>query len=345
MKHTTELTLMKMETLDSPNIVAKQLQINKQLMSEMGQYFAKTSIYNMLSIARGSSDHAAQFLDYFFSLSTGKLAASLNMSLITLHHSPMQAKQTLAVAISQSGMSPDIIKPIEHFNTDALSTVALVNNLNSPLAQIAKWTVPLHAGEEKSVAATKSFIASLSASVSLCLSLHPRPEIQNALEHLADDLHKAQATNWDQVVNRLKRTDHMVVVGRGLGLALAQEAALKLKETCQIHAEAFSSAEFKHGPQSLVEKDFSIIVFANRGPALQELLSFASQMKARGAQVILVGPADVDETDVAFAQAHHSDLDILCGIQSFYLMVDQLARARGLHPDHPRNLTKVTKTT
>jgi len=133
-------------------------------------------------------------------------------------------------------------------------------------------------------------------------------------------------------------------VGRGYGLALALEAALKLKETCSIQAEAFSAAEIKHGPQALIEEGYPLLIFANRGPALHSMLDLATDMKARGANVILAAPAFVKNKQLEIQSTHAEELDIISAIQSFYLMTEELSRSLGLNPDHPRNLSKVTKT-
>ncbi len=136
----------------------------------------------------------------------------------------------------------------------------------------------------------------------------------------------------------------LMVIGRGPGLAIAQEAALKFKETCAIQAEAFSGAEVKHGPMALVDENYPMLVFALRGPAQQSLIALATEMRGRGAQVLLAAPADVPGRDLTLATAPQEDLDPITAIQSFYLLVEAVARARGANPDQPRHLSKVTTT-
>ena len=138
--------------------------------------------------------------------------------------------------------------------------------------------------------------------------------------------------------------ERMFVIGRGTGLPIALEAALKLKETCALQAEAFSGAELMHGPLALVEPGFPLLVFAPRGPAQAGLVALASDLRARGARVLLCAPAGTPGCDLPLAAAGCEDLDPVCAIQSFYPMAEALACARGLDPDRPRHLAKVTRT-
>ncbi|MDO9182494.1 MAG: SIS domain-containing protein [Bacteriovorax sp.] len=337
-------TLMRSEALEAPRVVEEQFSENQQILDEVAQYLNQKNPYSVVSIARGSSDHAAQYLNYLVTAKMGKLTTSLSMSALTLYQTELNVSKSIGVAISQSGQSPDIIKPIEYMKSHNAPTFALVNDLNSPLAKSAEWTIPLHAGPEKAVAATKSFIASLTASAGLIATWKNDLELTRGLHHLPDDLLKAQKLDWTSPINTLKEAKRIMIVGRGYGLALALEAALKLKETCSIQAEAFSAAEIKHGPQALIEEGYPILIFANRGPALLSMLDLAADMKARGANVILAAPPFVREKDLEIQTTHAEELDIVTAIQSFYLMAEELSRSLGLNPDLNKHLSKVTKT-
>jgi glucosamine--fructose-6-phosphate aminotransferase (isomerizing) len=330
--------------LEAARVVEEQFSENQQLFDEVAQYLNQKNPYSLVTVARGSSDHAAQYLNFLATAKMGKLTTSLSMSALTLYQSQIDVSKSIGVAISQSGQSPDIIKPIEYMKSHNAPTFSLVNDIHSPLALASEWTIPLHAGSEKSVAATKSFIASLSASASLIASWKNDLELTRGLHHLSDDLVKAQKLDWTSPIETLKDAKRIMIVGRGYGLALALEAALKLKETCSIQAEAFSAAEIKHGPQALIEEGYPLLIFANRGPALHSMLDLATDMKARGANVILAAPAFVKNKQLEIQSTHAEELDIISAIQSFYLMTEELSRSLGLNPDHPRNLSKVTKT-
>ena len=333
---------MKIEALEAANIVQEQLEANEQLLEEIAQELNQKNPYSLVTIARGSSDHAAQYLNFLASIKMGKLTTSLSLSALTLYQAELDVSRSAGFAISQSGQSPDIILPIKYMREKNAPTIAMVNDPHSPLAKEAQYVLPLMAGKEISVAATKSFIASLSASASLIAHWKNNPEMLRSLCHLPDDLKNAQGISWEKIIPILQDAKRIMVVGRGTGLSLALEAALKFKETCKIQAEAFSEAEIKHGPQALIENGYPLIIFATRGPALLSLLDLASDMRAKGANVILAAPSFVTERDVEIHSAHCEELDIITAIQSFYLMIEELSRARGLNPDRPKNLSKVT---
>ncbi len=335
---------MRTEALEAPAVVENQFSENQQLLDEVAQYLNQKNPYSLVSIARGSSDHAAQYLNFLTTAKLGKLTTSLSMSAITLYQSQINVSKSVSVAISQSGQSPDVIKPTEFMRANGAPALALVNDISSPLASAAEWTIPLHAGPEKAVAATKSFIASLSASAGLIAAWKNDLELTRGLHHLPDDLLKAQQLDWTAPLRSLQEAKRIMIVGRGYGLALALEAALKLKETCSIQAEAFSAAEIKHGPQALIEDGYPLLIFANRGPALHSMLDLAADMKARGANVILAAPQFVKEKQLEIQTTHAEELDVITAIQSFYLMAEELSRNLGLNPDAPKHLSKITRT-
>lgn len=337
-------TLMRSEALEAPGVVQEQFSENQQLFDEVAQYLNQKNPYSVVTIARGSSDHAAQYLNYLATAKMGKLTTSLSMSALTLYQADLDVSKSIGVAISQSGQSPDIINPIEYMKSHNAPTFALVNDLHSPLAKATEWVIPLHAGPEKAVAATKSFIASLTASAALIATWKNDLELTRGLHHLPDDLLKAQKLDWTSSIKTLKEAKRIMIVGRGYGLALALEAALKLKETCAIQAEAFSAAEIKHGPQALIEEGYPLLIFANRGPALHTMLDLAADMKSRGANVILAAPPFVKDKQLEIQTTHAEELDVITAIQSFYLMAEELSRSLGLNPDSPRHLSKITKT-
>lgn len=335
---------MRQEALQAADVVHNQFKENSLLLNNIASELRSINPYSIVSIARGSSDHAAQYLNYLAMAKLGKLPTSLSMSILTLYKAQLDISRSIGIAISQSGQSPDVVNPLQYFTEHGPGSIALLNDINSPLAKATKWTIPLHAGAEKSVAATKSFIASLSASAHLIASWGQDKALLRGLENLPDDLIKAQACDWTSAIASLRNAKRIMIAGRGFGLSMALEAALKFKETCSIQAEAFSAAEIKHGPQALIEEGYPLIIFANRGPALHSMLDLAADMKNRGANVILAAPSFVKEKDLLIHSTECEDLDILSIAQSFYLMIEELSKSLGLNPDEPRHLSKVTKT-
>ncbi|MDR3388968.1 MAG: SIS domain-containing protein [Rudaea sp.] len=331
------------EALASAETVAAQLR-EPSRVEALAAKLAQQPRHVALTVARGSSDHAAS---YFASLTMSRLGvpvASLPMSVATLQQAPLQVRDQLALAFSQSGKSPDLVGTMDALRKAGALTVAAVNAPNSPLADACEFHLPLMAGPELSVAATKSYIAMLSISAQLVAHWQKDEALLDALNTLPDALQTAGKLDWSKAVDELQGVERMIVIGRGLGLAIAQEAALKLKETSGIQAEAFSSAEVRHGPMELIDRDYPLLVFAPRGPEQAGLLQLARDMQARGARVLLAAPADVPEATLPLATTAHAALDPIAAILSFYVMAAGLAAARGRNPDAPRHLNKVTET-
>jgi glucosamine--fructose-6-phosphate aminotransferase (isomerizing) len=219
-----------------------------------------------------------------------------------------------------------------------------VNRVDSPLAEKCDWVVPLCAGLEQSVAATKSYIAALAAVARLVAHWQRDARLLEALALLPSQLKDAAKTDGTAAIETLAPAGRAMVVGRGLGFAVAAEAALKLKETCALQAEAFSGAEIRHGPMALVEEGYPLLIFALRGPEQKGLIELATFFRRRSARVVLAAPADVPERDLTLETADDEALDPLLAIQTFYVVAAKVAEMRGLNPDVPRHLSKVTRT-
>ncbi|MGV7210417.1 SIS domain-containing protein [Oxalobacteraceae bacterium A2-2] len=336
--------MMLKEALSAADCVALQLASDTERYAELGRKLRSTPFSTALTIARGSSDHACSYLAYLIMARLGRVVASLPMSLVTLNRSPLITRDTLAISISQSGQSPDVVEPVKYFRDGGATTVALVNDIASPLAQAAEWAMPLRAGKEQSVAATKSFITSLVAGARLVAQWQNDPELLAGLEALPESLRAATTEDWSPAIEVLAPARNIMVVGRGMSFPVALEASLKFKETSALQAEAFSGAEIKHGPMALIEDGYPLVIFATRGPAQASLLHLASEMRGRGARVLLAAPADIAERDLTLPVAATPDLDPIVAIQAFYVMAAKLSAARGMDPDQPRHLSKVTKT-
>ena len=337
-------TRMLDEALEAPAMIAQLLARDETAYSRFGAWLRERSPSSLLTVARGSSDHAAHFMAYLIMARMGRLVTSLPMSLVTLYQSQIVCEGLVSFAFSQSGQSPDLAVPQRFFSAGGAGTAAFVNDPESPLAQASQWVFPLHAGREASVAATKSYIAQLVAGARLVAAWQDDAALQAAIAGLPGVLSRAAHVDWSSAVDALADTDRLFVIGRGTGLAIAQEAALKFKETCAIQAEAFSGAEVQHGPMALVGDGFPLLIFAPRGPAQPGLLQLADEMRARGARVLLAAPAGTRGASLPLVESGAVDLDPIAAIQSFYPMVEALARRRGFDPDRPRHLAKVTRT-
>ncbi len=337
-------SMMLEEAVSAADCVALQLSNDVERYAALGRHLRATGFDSAVTVARGSSDHASNYLAYLIMARLGRLVTSLPMSLVTLYKAPLKAGGTLAVSISQSGQSPDVVEPIRYFRAGGATTVALVNEIDSPLAEAAEWALPLRAGKERSVAATKSFIASLTAGARLVAEWQQDQQLKDALAALPDALRRAAQVDWSKAIEVLAPARNIMVVGRGISFPIALEASLKFKETSALQAEAFSGAEIKHGPMALIDDGYPLLIFATRGPAQEGLVALAEEMRGRGARVLLAAPEDVPSRDLDLPVAAHPDLDPIVAIQAFYVMAAHLSTARGLDPDKPRHLNKVTRT-
>jgi glucosamine--fructose-6-phosphate aminotransferase (isomerizing) len=348
-------TVMQQEALSAPEHVAQQLIENQATIIALTKRLQENPPPFAFTIARGSSDHAASFANYLLSTQLGMITASLPPSIISIYETKLNAKHALAIAISQSGASPDICETLQAAREAGAITVAIVNNVNSQLANIAEYVLPMVAGEELAVAATKTYLTSLSAIVQLVATLSPDKSLRQSLIHLPESLVAASQCNWQIAQDELLHRNNLVVLARGVGYPIAKEAALKFKETSNIHAESFSAAEFQHGPMALVKKHFPILVFAQPDVSFAGTIATCQKLTDMQADTLLaVDPVKLDQakmSDPAVARfilplppSLHPVCDPLLFIQAFYPMIAQLAVARGYNPDKPEHLRKVTTT-
>ena len=337
-------SLMLAEALAAPDALARFLAADADSWGALAARLRAADPPAAVTVARGSSDHAASYLAYLLTARLGLPVASLSPSLVTLRHAPLRARGLLAAALSQSGQSPDIVESLAALGAAGAITVALVNDTASPLARTAAHCLALHAGPERAVAATKSYIASLAAAARLVGAWQDDAPFLAGLASLPAHLARAAQADWSAAIPPLAAATRAIVVGRGLGLAIAAEAALKLKETSGLHAEAFSGAELRHGPMALIGPGETVLVLAMRGPALPGLVALAAELRERGAATLLAAPADIRPRDLTLTTTGEPDLDPLAAIQSFYPLAATLAEARGMNPDNPPNLSKVTRT-
>ena len=331
------------EAAQAPAVVRAQLSANAARLERLGERLRAAPPRAIVTCARGSSDHASTFARYLIETRLGVLTSSAAPSVSSVYAAAPDLSGTVMLAISQSGASPDLLAAVGSARERGARIVALVNAESSPLAQLADDLVPLGAGAERSVAATKSFIASLTAIVQLVAAWACDAHLAQALAAAPELLAQAWELDWSAAVERLRPARNMYVVARGPGLGVAQEAALKFKETCALHAEALSAAELRHGPIALVSAGFPVLLFAQQDETHAGNAQLAADLVTRGALVLMVGATSAGATPLPSPRAP-SVIEPLLFVQSFYRMVNALALARGGDPDRPPHLSKVTET-
>lgn len=336
-------TQMYREAEQSADRVRMQLEQDGQLFADLGERLRQLQPQVVITCARGSSDHAATYARYLIETRLGLLTASTPPSVSSVFRIRRELPKCLFLAISQSGRSPDVLAAAEAAKAAGALVVAMVNTVDSPLAHAADICVPLRAGVESSVAATKSYICTLAATVHLVAHWANDVALLGALSRTPEQLRAAWQLDWRNLVTALKPARNLFVLGRGVGLGVAYEAALKLKETCGLHAEGYSSAEVRHGPMAILGKDMPVLMFSQNDDSRAGLEAVARDLSKEGVPVLFAG-SNVEGVEELPTLPSHPVIEPLLMAQSFYRAAATLSAARGLNPDRPPRLQKATLT-
>nr|WP_210272788.1 SIS domain-containing protein [Chthonobacter rhizosphaerae] len=340
----THQTAMARETAEAPEAVARLIDREHGRIADLGRRIRELDPPVVATCARGSSDHAAGYLKYALELTTGVPVASIGPSVASVYGAPLRLTGGVLVTISQSGKSPDVVALQAAAKRSGALTVAFVNVEASPVGEAADVTIPLHAGPETSVAATKSFIASVAAAAALTAAITGDAALEAAVRRLPETLAGALKTDWSAADETFRTAGSLFVVGRGPGFPIAQETALKAKETAAIHAEAFSTAEVMHGPLRLVENRFPVLALAPDDRAAEANRDGIGRLIKAGGTVFTATAIDMPGTRLATMPTGHGLTDPISIALSVYRFMERVTRARGLDPDAPLNLAKVTET-
>lgn len=339
-----ERSHMAAEFREAPEIVRRQESVLAAPLRDLTAYLRRHPPRVVVTCARGSSAHAASFAKHSIERHLGIPVASAAPSIVTVYRRDLKLDGQLFLAISQSGASDDLIEQAASAKAAGAVTVALTNATDSALAKMCDVVLPMAAGPEVSVAATKSFVATLTAILRLTALWANDESLQRALTRLPDRLALAAELDWSTACGALKTASSMMTIGRGPTFAIAGEAALKLKETCHLHAEAFSGAEFLHGPVTLVCPHYPILVFMPGDSAADALHALAADLRSKQAALFTTESGDWGQAYLPVLDSDHSETDAICLVQSFYAMAVRLAELRGHDADRPRHLQKVTRT-
>jgi len=340
----TTQTHMRQEVDQIPQVVASFLEASAVSLDAAAARLRELDPALVVTVARGSSDHAATYLKYAFELTMGVPVASVGPSIASIYGRDLKLGKAAAIAISQSGKSPDIVGMAQSARRSGAATIAITNTAGSPLAEASDFTIDLHAGPEKSVAATKTYVTSVVAGLALLARWSGDAEIGRAVAALPESLARAVACDWSDLIGALDGHDALYVLGRGPGFAIANEAALKFKETCNIQAESYSAAEVMHGPVAIVTPGYPVLGLAARDAAETSVADMAHKLAGQGAKAFLTSERPGAAKAIPFAATGHPITDPLALIVSFYGFVEALSRHRGLNPDVPPALKKVTET-
>ncbi len=338
-----EGTLMFQEAAAAASVVRTQLSTDAAAIAALGQEVRRLAPRAVITCARGSSDHAATYAKYLIETRAGVMTSSAAPSVSSVYGVSQDLRGCLFVAISQSGQSPDLLASVAAAKKAGATILALCNSPDSPLMRAADLAIDLRAGLESSVAATKSYLATLAALMRLVAAWTLNTEIMSAADSLPSLMEQSWALDWSAALPPLESAAHLYVIGRGLGLGAAQEIALKFKETCGLHAEAFSSAELRHGPFALLGPGFPALLIAQQDATQAGVITLGGELASRGLPVLIAGAFVAGAITLPSLDASAEAGPIL-RVQSAYRLIATLALRRGFDPDRPVNLRKVTET-
>ncbi|HEY9595782.1 MAG TPA: SIS domain-containing protein [Spirochaetia bacterium] len=347
----SETSILEREIGEQPEALGRTVEGNVKVAESLARDIAARGVSYVMIAARGSSDNAGVYAKYLFQAFNGLPVAMATPSLYTFYHRPPRLSNVLVLGISQSGQSEDIVEVLSEAKRQGVLTAAITADGSSPLAGKADHTLLLHTGKEKAVAATKTFSCSLAAIACVSTALEKSQERWSALRGLpevAAATIKAAAGTAAARAERYRYMKRCVVISRGFTYAIAMEIALKLKELTYITAEPYSSADFQHGPMAMIEEGFPVVLVAPSGTLLPAMEEFMKGLAERQAEIIAIS----DSPDVLRQGALQFPLPAkvpewltpMIAVMPGQLLAMNLAKAKGLNPDAPRGLHKVTVT-
>ena len=335
---------MTAEAREAPDVVRRQADLLDRPVRELVARLRRAPPRLVVTCARGSSAHAALFgkglIERYLSIPVVDAAPSV----VSVYRRELRVDGQVFIAISQSGRSDDLVESALSAKNCGALTVAIVNDTDSPLASASDVVLPLAAGEESSVAATKTFIASVAALLRLIACWSGDAAMMAALETLPHRLSSAAELDWSNALDAMSQAKSLAILGRGPTLAIAEEASLKLKEVCHIHAEGYSGSEFQHGPIALVSRDYPVLILMPNDEARYELSRLAMDLCHKSRLVFVTGDAIGDAERLPTLVPEQPDADAICLIQTFYGLAARLADRLGLDAGQPRHLQKITRT-
>lgn len=350
---TTQATLMRREIEEIPDVVARLVAESAPELAAAAVAIGRADPGWIMIAGRGTSDHAAVYAQYLFETHLGLPTGLVKPSVTTIYGAQLDWSGGLVVAVSQSGRSPDVVEVVESARRSGALTLAITNEADSPLAAASELNLGCRAGHELAVPATKTYVAQLAALALLVGALRPSSGLGEALASVPDALRGTLDLThaWldgpaDEVVGTLAATDRALLVSRGYNLATAFELALKLKETCGLFAEAYSTADFAHGPLVLAGAGVPTLAIRPGGEMGDLVDATVAAVAGRGGRTTVIGGPDVAGRDGALALPYPvpEALSPLLLVVPGQLLVEATARRRGISPDSPAGLGKVTLT-
>jgi glucosamine--fructose-6-phosphate aminotransferase (isomerizing) len=334
------LSAMAREIGESPDVVSRIIR-NRRAVADVAKRLDVGSVPIAVLCGRGSSGHAGVFLRYLIETRLHVPVSASAPSVITAFRKPLTLRNALFIVISQSGRSPDLVAATQSARESGARTIAIVNDVHSPVADAAEFLIPIEAGPEQSVAATKTVIGSMAAGAALIAELTGDAAVGSALDRLPERLERALALDWSAIASDLTGANAVFVASRGLGLGSAREIALKLAEILRLPALGFSAAELMHGPRAALSSRTPIIMMRLMDETAVTIDRLAGELQESGIALHLCGGP---RGTLPWLADDDPAMDAITMLVPAYRMIEQTARAWGFDPDRPPQLSKITET-
>lgn len=344
------MSQMWLEILEQPQVLKNCLEKNQSTLDSIVQALKQKEIHHVIIAARGTSDHAAIYAKYLIEIKMGIPVTLAAPSVVTLYQKALMFKNSLVIGISQSGKAADVLEVLKAARLQGAPTLSVTNDEASPLAQEAQFHLFCSAGLEKSVAATKTFTSQIYLLAQLVAHWADDEAFREELAHVPSLMTQA-IENADQIKNKVERYRFMnecFVLARGINYAIALEGALKIQETTYVRAKAYATSDFHHGPFAMIDDHMPVLIFAPQGPSLKDIHEMIQKLKNAGADLLIVSN-DVEtlamgDCSVAVPQGMSDFISPFINVVVAQMFACNLAQLRGLNPDAPRGLSKVTIT-
>lgn len=337
---TVDSSAMARETCESPEVVARILR-DRDAARDIARRLDVGAAPVCVMCGRGSSGHAGVFLRYLVETRLGLPVSASAPSVTTAFRTPLMLRNALFIVISQSGRSPDLVAATESARASGARTVAIVNATSSPVAAAAEFVVPIEAGPEHSVAATKTVIGSMAAGAQLLAELADDQAIRSALDRLPDRLQRALSLDWSAVSDHLAGASAVFIASRGLGLGSARELALKFSEILRLPAIGLSAAELQHGPRAALSSKTPVLLLRLKDETAATVDAVADELREQKIELHLAGgPLG----SLPWLGEDDPVTDPMTMLVPAYRLIEQTARKWGLDPDRPPRLSKITET-
>jgi glucosamine--fructose-6-phosphate aminotransferase (isomerizing) len=338
------------EIHQQPEVIRNLISHTQDPIETLAEEIASRGIRHIFIAARGTSDNAGRYAKYLLGAHNHLDVSLATPSLFTIYGQPPNLADSLVMGISQSGKSPDIVSVLQEGKKQGALTAAITNIPKSDLGKAADIVMDLQAGEEHSLAATKTYTAQMTTMALLSTALAPDPQRVNQLAAFPDQIDDLLATETpiSQLVERYRYMDHCVIIGRGLNYATAFEFSLKLKELTYTIAEPYSSADFLHGPVALVDRGFPVFVIGPSGKMVPEMVALVEKIRERNAEVMIISDnrdlLHLADRAITLPTGVPEWLSPISAIVPGQIFAMYLAYTRGFDVDQPRGLNKVTET-